>query len=163
MDSFDHLLNGLVIGVHLFSAHSRDGMNNVNPGVFVRTPSGFTAGAYENSVSGTRYAGAGEPRRISTYAAWSFETSDGRFALTVGGATGYGRRAQVICLESNAQGCTTTQQLNHVSTVVPFAVPSVRLPIAGNVSGRIGYIFTPAIGPSTKPVHAAHLMLEFQH
>jgi hypothetical protein len=163
MASLDQLLNGVVIGVHLFSAHSRMGMNNQNPGVFVRTPAGFTAGAYENSVSRTRFAGAGEPRRISTYAGWTFETGSRRFALTVGAATGYGRRRQVICLEQDNTGaCTTTQQLNEVNDVVPFAVPSLRMQISGALAARVGYIYTPTIGTGSRPVHAAHVMLEYR-
>ncbi len=152
--------HGLVIGVHLFSVHSESDLNNRNPGLFVRTPSGFTAGFYENSISGTRFAGNGSPRRISTYAAWTFETESQRFAVTVGGSTGYGRDEQVVCLQTNEFGCAEQQRLNKIPTVVPFVVPSFRMGITGSTFARIGYVYTPPIGAKAQPVHAAHLMLE---
>jgi hypothetical protein len=162
MPILDQLLSGVVIGAHLVSVHSRTGMNNDNPGVFMRLPAGFTAGVYENSVSRTRFAGAGEPRRISTYAGWTFETAGGRFALTLGGATGYGRQAQVICLRAQGDRCAVTQELAQVPDLVPFAVPSLRLNITPQFAGRIGYVYTPRIGAASRPVHAAHLMLEYR-
>jgi hypothetical protein len=153
------LLEGLVVGVHLFSVHSADSMNNSNPGIYLRAPAGFTAGVYENSISGTRFAGSGSPRRISTYAAWTFESASRRFAVTVGGATGYGRDHQVICVQNTPNGCIT-QTLNRVPTVVPFAVPTFRWTFAERTAARLGYVYTPEIGPRSRPVHGAHFMLE---
>jgi hypothetical protein len=158
--SLADIIDGLVIGVHLFSVHSEAGLNGRNPGIFVRAPSGFTAGVYENSVSGTLFAGNGSPRRISAYAGWTFETDSQRFALTIGGATGYGRDAQVVCLESTVFGCEKQQRLNSIPSVVPFVVPSVRIPFGESSAARIGYVYTPPIGAKAQPVHAAHLMLE---
>jgi len=68
--------NADTVGVHLVSAHQGGGYNNVNPGVFYRTDSGWTAGAYHNSVS-----------KLSVYAGrtWGY----GRLGLTLGLATGY--------------------------------------------------------------------------
>lgn len=40
----------MVIGLHLGSQHyPQRGQNNVNPGLYVRTADGWTAGAYHNS------------------------------------------------------------------------------------------------------------------
>ena len=151
--------DGMTIGLHLASVHSAPGMNNRNPGLYLRMPSGFTAGFYENSVSKTRFAGEGSPRRISTYAGWTWETSSRRFAVTIGAASGYGRKEYVACIENTPDGCVT-QKMNSVPSVIPFAVPTVRFSVGTNTAARVGYIFTPEIGPKSKPVHGAHLMIE---
>lgn len=68
-------------GVHLGSIHDSKGFNNVNPGIYVRLDSGFTAGTVYNSE-----------RKQSVYAGWTFEhhfTSKFSAAVTVGGITGY--------------------------------------------------------------------------
>lgn len=78
-------LNGLVIGVHLLSAHSQAGMNNENPGLYVRAQSGLTAGFYRNSLE-----------RQTSYAGWTFETENKVLALSVVGASGYRPGVQVI-------------------------------------------------------------------
>ena len=72
---------GLVLGAHLASLHSAGGLEPFNPGLYLRTESGFTAGVLRNSQS-----------RTSTYAGWTFETDSRQFALTVGGITGYPAR-----------------------------------------------------------------------
>ena len=77
------------IGAHTISAHSRGGMNNFNPGAFIRTPDGYTVGGYWNSQ-----------RRLSLYAGRSFTlTSHGTLSadITLGAITGY-RAADVLPL-----------------------------------------------------------------
>lgn len=65
------------VGLHLGSYHpGRPDLNPINPGAYVRTDKGWTAGAYVNSI-----------KRISAYAGRTF--SKGRFSVTVGAITGY--------------------------------------------------------------------------
>lgn len=69
------------IGLHLGSKHSAAGYNNVNPGLYLRSADGWTAGAYRNSV-----------RRTSVYAGWTGGidiTSGVRAEVTAGFITGY--------------------------------------------------------------------------
>lgn len=168
----DKLLEGLVIGVHLVSVHSVDHMNNNNPGLFVRAPAGVTLGFYENSTSGTRYAGGDRARqidyysgswrkRISTYAAWTAETPGRTFALTVGVVSGYGRRRQEICVETNAFGCIDRETLQKVDAVIPLIYPSVRVPLTTSISARVAYSYLPS-GSAPRPMHVGHLMLEWR-
>lgn len=72
------------VGIHAVSWHEKDGMNNVNPGIYGRWDNGFTAGTYYNSE-----------RRQTFYAGWTFADSSDTFAVTVGAATGY-MRASVV-------------------------------------------------------------------
>ena len=62
------LAEGLVIGLHVVSLHSSPGLNNTNPGVYVKTQAGYTAGTYFNSE-----------RRQSFYLGRTFNVM-GRFA-----------------------------------------------------------------------------------
>lgn len=107
------LLNGIVLGLHLATAHSAPGFENANPGVYLRAESGFTAGAYRNSYG-----------RASAYLGWTFESGDflgqRRFALTVGAVTGYPARA-----------------------VSALLVPSVRFGLVDDVSLRLAFIPKP--------------------
>lgn len=91
-----HLIEGLVLGLHLASWHSAPSLESVNPGLYVRHESGFTAGAFRNSY-----------RRESAYAGWTFETADRRFALTAGAVTGYpARRVLPLLVPSVRLGLT---------------------------------------------------------
>lgn len=103
------VLQGMVIGLHLLTAHTAGGMEPMNPGLYVRMPAGFTAGAYRNSE------GCG-----SAYAGWTVETADRRFALTVGGVTGY-----------------------RGSKLSPLVVPSVRVGLTRHASLRVAYLPKP--------------------
>ncbi len=92
-----------ILGLHLFSAHVPNCWGEpcqryevFTPGIYAKAPSGLTVGAYRSSY------GDG-----STYVGWTFETKDRRFALLVGGVTGYSR-----------------------ASVLPLIVPSVKV---GNV------------------------------
>jgi hypothetical protein len=73
------MLNELILGVHLLSFHSHPGLETFTPGVYVRHPSGITAGAYSNSH--------GDP---SAYIGHTFERGD--FSLTAAGVAGYKNR-----------------------------------------------------------------------
>ena len=73
------------VGLHLGSAHVGhqpvDNLNPVNPGVYVELRSGWTAGAYYNSV-----------RRTSVYAGYQWlgpAWGPVRPAVTLGAITGY--------------------------------------------------------------------------
>lgn len=66
------------IGLHLASVHSRPGFESATVGVYVRRDDGLTLGVLRNSYG-----------RISTYGAWTLQTDDQRFGLTIGAITGY--------------------------------------------------------------------------
>lgn len=69
------------VGVHIGSVHlPAQDFNNANPGLYLRTESGLTAGAYYNSE-----------RRMSAYAGYTQEW--GPVGVTVGVITGYKRAA----------------------------------------------------------------------
>lgn len=64
-DSFDwNSITSSTLGAHVASWHSSPGLNNVNPGLYVRLPVGFTAGVVRNSYD-----------RNSTYVAWTVDKS----------------------------------------------------------------------------------------
>lgn len=63
----------ITLGLHLMSHHlpERDGLSDINPGVYVLTERGITAGVLRNSLG-----------RLSVYGGWS--TDIGPFSLTLG-------------------------------------------------------------------------------
>lgn len=67
------------VGIHTISAHTNGGMNNVNPGVYVRLDN-VTFGTFRNSH-----------RQQSAYLGYTFDRrfGDVSAAVTVGGITGY--------------------------------------------------------------------------
>ena len=82
------------VGLHLFSAHEQPGMNNTNPGVYVRLDNGLTLGTYFNSV-----------RKQSAYAGWTFETPEWNrltAAITIGAVTGYATKVTALAVPSAA-------------------------------------------------------------
>jgi len=69
-----------VIGVHLWSVHSKPGFDDRNVGLYYRWPNGVMLGGFNNSYS-----------RFSAYAGWLWRIDDaGRFGVFLGAATGYG-------------------------------------------------------------------------
>lgn len=66
------------LGVNLGSWHDQPGFNNVNPGVYVVHRSGWAGGVLRNSH-----------HKDSFWAGRVFNTADNKWALTVGGITGY--------------------------------------------------------------------------
>lgn len=115
-------LTGAVLGLHLISIHNVGGYETATPGVYLRLPSGVTLGHYRNSLG-----------RPSTYAAYTAETADRRWAITVGAVTGY-----------------------PAMPVAPMVVPSMRLSL-GPADVRLAYIPKP---PHYGGAHALHIALE---
>lgn len=122
---------GWIIGLHLWSTHFGACYEQAlvckpyaaaTQGIYWRAPSGLTVGGFRNSYGGD-----------SAYAGWTFETQDGRFALMVGGVTGYRRAA-----------------------VLPIVAPSVRFELGAGVALRVAGL--PKAGHSAAPV--LHLALE---
>lgn len=107
------MLESLVLGLHLATAHAAGGYESFNPGVYVVSPEGWTAGVLRNSE-----------RRTSVYGGMTFETADRRWALTVGGITGYRK------------------------SVTPLLVPSVRVPVAGSFAARFSLLVPPGQRPA---------------
>ncbi|MBQ0934627.1 hypothetical protein [Ideonella paludis] len=119
----------MTLGLHLFTAHvggdaAAEHLQPVNPGIYFRAESGATVGAYRNSYG-----------RASAYAGMTWQTSDGRFALTVGGVTGY-----------------------PAAKVLPVVSPSVRLPLGDDgYALRVAYLpKAPCVGTA----HGLHIALE---
>lgn len=147
------LCEGLVVGLHLISLHSNptyttslsrmgreldsERYQSVTPGLYVRAPNGFTAGAYRNSF--------GKP---SVYAGWTFSTEDETFAVTVGAVTGYRRRIHVD------HGPGTAPYETDGRALEPVLVPSVRLPITDTIAVRLAYVPEPR-KESTSVFHLA--------
>lgn len=92
------LIAALTLGAHLLTAHdtssrpaSYPGLNDKNPGVYVRTHDGFTAGMYFNSYARmTRYAGF----------TWTQAHVWGDYSLTAALATGYNGPVSPMVLPS---------------------------------------------------------------
>ena len=78
----------LAIGVNLFSMHTAGGMNNINPGLYAVTESGYAGGLYLNSH-----------KRVSVWAGHKWETRPvhGVSAAVVAGViTGYGDLSPLV-------------------------------------------------------------------
>ena len=118
------IFTSIVIGAHLHTAHFGQGherMNDNNPGLYVMADN-LTAGIYYNSE-----------RATSVYAGYTWATADGRFALTVGGVTGY-RQARVM----------------------PLVVPSYRHGLVDGYAARVSFLPRPPKGG----VGGVHLSVE---
>lgn len=105
---------GFTVGLHLVTAHyGASDMQGRNPGVYVHAHSGpfagMTVGTYRNSYA-----------RRSTYLAYTWHSSDQRYALTAGAVTGYS-----------------------LARVLPMLVPSVRFPLTGGTALRASFLFNP--------------------
>lgn len=68
------------VGLHIISGHTNGGMNNFNPGLYVRLGNDVTFGTFRNSH-----------RQQSAYVGYTFEARRGSVsaALTLGVITGY--------------------------------------------------------------------------
>jgi len=119
------MLEGLVLGAHLFTTHVGCASNcrYNTPGIYLKQENGMTLGVYNNTFG-----------RTSAYAAWTFETADGRFALTAGGVTGY-----------------------LTAKVMPLISPSVKFDLGNRVSLRL--VFLPR-APIHGGVNGLHMALE---
>jgi len=114
------------VGIHLISHHfpQRDYQHNVNPGVYVRTENGFTAGVYRNTLN-----------RTSVYAGLTLErslTDSISVAITGGAITGYRK-------DANGYGFSN-------GALSPMLAPSIRWGYA-----RVSFI--PGIGVTSSVVH----------
>ncbi len=174
MASTGDILDGLVIGLHLVSAHSAAGMNDNNTGIYARTSAGATLGVYENSISGTKLNGNDGRRRMSAYLGWTWETSGQRLALTLGTVNGYGRDEQRTCVPDKAPplakaqagaqatggtGCSSYSYQPAVREVLPLMVISGMQPISSTWAARMGYVYVPGAFGATH-MHVANLMVE---
>lgn len=72
-------VHATTVGLHWTTKHAHAGYCEYNPGLYVRTDDGFTAGTYRNSEC-----------RQSVYIGQTF--THGIYSVTVGGVTGYTRR-----------------------------------------------------------------------
>ena len=116
--------HALTFGAHLHTAHlgaQAGQMQDSTPGLYLRTDAGLTLGHYRNSHG-----------RPSSYAAWTWQTADQRFALTAGVVTGYPARRYS-----------------------PLLVPSVRFALTDSLAARIAYIPKPPRYGSAAGVHFA--------
>lgn len=69
----------LIVGAHLATAHTSDGLQDVNPGVYVQDQAtGIGAGIYYNSF-----------KRVSAHVSRAFCTDSGIWCVNVGAITGY--------------------------------------------------------------------------
>jgi len=114
------------VGLHLVSHHfpERPGQRNFNPGVYVRTAEGWTAGYYRNTLD-----------RNSVYAGYTLQHEINGFvavALTAGAVTGYRRNDDGIGFAKSA--------------LTPMLAPSLKLGPA-----RLSYI--PGVGVSPSVLH----------
>jgi hypothetical protein len=105
-------LTGLVVGLHIASAHLPDnGENNFNPGIYARTESGWVAGIYNNSFHRpTAYLGK----------QWEWSGGFGPWSLALGGATGYDREVHL--------------------PITPLVDVSLRLPEVLNYTPRLHFV-----------------------
>lgn len=82
------------LGLHLVSVHSRPGYCDANPGLYLRTDSGWVVGAYRNSRC-----------EASVYAAYALEhrfTPQWSAALALGAVSGYGPHLKPLAVPSLA-------------------------------------------------------------
>lgn len=115
----------LTVGLHLASHHfpERSYQNNTNPGIYVRTESGWTGGIYYNTL-----------KRTSVYGGYTVEA--GPFALTAGVVSGYQLK--------DGYG------VSH-AYLTPFISPSVALPTVLGVTPRLAII--PGTGKTSNVLH----------
>ena len=119
------LAEDVTVGVHMASYHTssqywHDGQqydyNNINPGLYIRFPSGATIGAFKNSYN-----------QGSVYGGWTFnllEYSGFTLDLTVGVVSGY-------------QGYSSGSN----GVVKPMVLPSIATPeLFDGVRGRLSVI-----------------------
>ena len=108
------------VGVHVATWHSEPGYNGRNPGLYVKTDSGLTFGAYRNSErANTVYAGQ----------TWESDSAAGlRVAATAGLITGY-RRAAVLPFVLPSVLIADTVRITYVPRCDPKSSEAVHLSI----------------------------------
>lgn len=117
-------------GLHLGSIHapSESYQKNFNPGVYVRTDEGITAGVYHNTLG-----------RVTVYAGGTLEY--GPFGVMAGVATGY--KPKVIDGKTYGSGRALT----------PVLAFSLSLPVIATITPKLIYI--PAFEKSPAVFHLA--------
>lgn len=110
------------LGGHMLSFHRKDGFRTVTPGIYAMMENGATGGIVRNSEGNT-----------SAYLGYTMQTKDTRFALTLGGISGYSKRLR------------------------PMAIPSVKFNPTHDIFLRVSYLAKP---PGTNGSDAIHLSLE---
>jgi hypothetical protein len=145
---FPVLAGAQTVGLHLVSGHASGGLNNANPGAYVRFDNGVTVGTYRNSY-----------RRNSVYLGYTAETSATdrlSLAVTVGAITGYQREEWAgTCLDGHVTTGTETCYLGRGGKVSPLFVPSFAYR-NGNSAVRFGLI----PNATAKSIRAVHVMVE---
>lgn len=124
------------MGVHLYSVHApaKDYQNNENPGLYIRTAEGWTAGVYRNTL-----------RRTSVYAGYTVDYAP--FSLTVGAISGYQRKYERVVAGPNGE-CDNgtgfrycTQQTGATRGAITLLLaPSVALPPVLGAVPRVSYV-----------------------
>ena len=132
------LLTGTTIGLHLVSAHlpAQSWENDFNPGVYVKTADGWTAGAYYNTL-----------RRSSVDAGYTIQ--HGIFGLTAGAISGYEARRVRVCDYSDTRNCTPIRGYGH-GPLVPLWSLCATLPPVDDVTPRLS--FMPGVGAAKSSV-----------
>lgn len=139
----------VTIGLHLGSHHFPEATNlhDVNPGVYVRTDDGITAGVYRNSFG-----------RTSAYLGVTVE--HGPFALTVGAISGYQAKRRFAACDAGQVAAGMNRcwfDEGHTRGAVGLLVaPSVALPAVFGITPRITVL--PKF--SAKGATVAHLSIE---
>jgi hypothetical protein len=107
------------MGVHVATWHEKPGFNNVNPGLYYRTASGFQIGGYYNSNE-----------RLSLYAAQVWQW--GWFSITAGVVTGYEKPIMPLILPSVRVLHTKDFDLNlsFIPQVTPKGSAAIHLSIS---------------------------------
>jgi hypothetical protein len=90
------------LGTHVASAHTRDGVNNFNPGMYLRYQD-WAAGFYRNSSDATSVYLAYTPERRLTPTV--------SVAIALGGVVGYGGGLRPMALPSIAFALDRTSQV----------------------------------------------------
>lgn len=130
------MIGGLVIGVHMASAHfpSHEWANNNNPGIYFRTESGWTGGAYRNTL-----------RQTSAHAGYTL--TSGPASLTLGVVSGYQTkgtaRREVACnnghvpIEGETSRCFQEARGAKGKKVALLIAPSIRGPEFYGIAPRL--------------------------
>ena len=145
----NELFQGIVLGLHLMSAHipATSGDNNFNLGVYAKTAEGWTAGAYRNTLN-----------RNSVYFGKTW--AHGPASLTVAAVTGYQARWSPVTCESIGHPDWTDcwhQSAGSRGAVTLLVTPSLALPAIGDFTPRLSYI--PKV-PGLTPAHVLHFSIE---
>lgn len=154
MTLFSHTASAAVLGVQTVSWHDRNQPNGEpyradTPGLYLRTDSGWTVGAYSNSIG-----------RLSVHAGYAASlalTERISAGLYVGAVTGYQHRTTHIewCStqpgSSDVQPCRQGLYLNWVTTesggsktyLAPLIAPSVAVKVSDSVALRLNVLPMP--------------------